>query len=80
MPGGSPIQFQGLRGPGPLLGHTRRLRFIDSLVENGQISPSLLTTYIEYQIQKHDLVSLKIRQQYLDEELEALLLRQKCIL
>ena len=79
MPGGLPLQFRGLRRPGSLLGHTRRLRFMDSLVENGQISPSLLRTYIEYQIQKQDLVSLKIRQQYLDEELEALLLRQKVL-
>ena len=79
MPSGLLIQFRGLRGPGPLLGHTRRLRFMDSLVENGQISPSLLRTYIEYQIQKQDLVSVESRQQYLDEELEALLLRHKAL-
>ena len=62
-----------------MLGHTWRLTFMDSLVENGQISPSLLRTYIDYQIQKQDLVSLESRQQYLDEELEALLLCQKAL-
>jgi len=36
MPGGLTIQFWGLRGPGSLLGHTWRLRFMDSLVENGK--------------------------------------------
>ena len=79
MPGGLPIQFRGLRGPGSLLGHTRRLRFMDSLVESGRISPSLLKIYIEYQIQKKDLISLEGRQQYLEEELEALRLRQKAL-
>ena len=79
MPGGLPIQFRGLRGPGSLLGHTRRLRFMDSLVESGRISPSLLKIYIEYQIQKKDLISLEGRQQYLEEELEALRLCQKAL-
>jgi len=79
MSGGLPIQFRGLRGPGSLLGHTRRLRFMDSLVEKGRISPSLLKIYIEYQIQKKDLISLEGRQQYLEEELEALRLRQKAL-
>ncbi len=52
MSGESPIQFRGLRGSGSLLGHSRRLRFMDSLVESGRISPSLLRTYIDYQPEK----------------------------
>jgi len=79
MSGESPIQFRGLRGSGSLLGHSRRLRFMDSLVESGRISPSLLRTYIDYQVQKKDLVSLEGRQQYLEEELGALRLRQKAL-
>jgi len=79
MSGGFPIQFRGLRGPGSLLGHARRLRFMDSLVESGRISPSLLRTYIDYQVQKKDLISLEGRQQYLEEELGALRLRQKAL-
>jgi len=79
MPSVLPIRFFGIRVSGPLTGHDRRVHYLNTLVESGQITPSLLRSYVEYQVNKQDLVALEVNQQFLVEELKTLVLRKQLL-